>query len=296
MDDITRVPIVDDAISFRDVVELWWQSRLMVIVVTAICTLLAGGVGLVLPKKYEALIVISPVSTTAGSGQGGGGISSMLSEFGGLASLAGLSVGGDSRKAEFVTVLQSALLTTTYIKNNNLLPVLFYKQWDTQNQRWKPLPADKMPTLWKANEFFRKKVRKINTDSKTGIVTMGVTWTDPQLAADWANGLVKMANEYLRNKAITLSDRNIAYLNEQAAKTDLVGARQAISSLLQTEINKQMLARGNEEYAFKVLDPAMPPERPTTPPPLLLVLGGLLGGLMLTTIIVFSRLAWRRSA
>jgi len=36
MDDITRVPIVDDAISFRDVVELWWQSRLMVIVVTAI--------------------------------------------------------------------------------------------------------------------------------------------------------------------------------------------------------------------------------------------------------------------
>lgn len=296
MDDITRVPIVDDAISFRDVVELWWQSRLMVIVVTAICTLLAGGVGLVLPKKYEALIVISPVSTTAGSGQGGGGISSMLSEFGGLASLAGLSVGGDSRKAEFVTVLQSALLTTTYIKNNNLLPVLFYKQWDTQNQRWKPLPADKMPTLWKANEFFRKKVRKINTDSKTGIVTMGVTWTDPQLAADWANGLVKMANEYLRNKAIALSDRNIAYLNEQAAKTDLVGARQAISSLLQTEINKQMLARGNEEYAFKVLDPAMPPERPTTPPPLLLVLGGLLGGLMLTTIIVFSRLAWRRSA
>jgi uncharacterized protein involved in exopolysaccharide biosynthesis len=296
MDDITRVPVVDDAISFRDVVELWWQSRLMVIVVTAICTLAAGGVGLVLPKKYEALIVISPVSTTAGSGQGGGGISSMLSEFGGLASRAGLSVGGDSRKAEFVTVLQSALLTTTYIKNNNLLPVLFYKQWDTQNQRWKPLPADKMPTLWKANELFRKKVCKINTDSKTGIVTMGVTWTDPQLAADWANGLVKMANEYLRNKAITLSDRNIAYLNEQAAKTDLVGARQAISSLLQTEINKQMLARGNEEYAFKVLDPAMPPERPTTPPPLLLVLGGLLGGLMLTTIVVFSRLAWRRSA
>ena len=296
MDDITRVPVINDEVSFREVVELMWRSRVLVIVFTAVCTLAAGVVGFVLPKKYEALIIISPVSTSSGSGQGGGGISSMLSEFGGLASLAGLSVGGDSRKAEFVTVLQSALLTTTYIKNNNLLPVLFYKQWDTQNQRWKPLPADKMPTLWKANEFFRKKVRKINTDSKTGIVTMGVTWTDPQLAADWANGLVKMANEYLRNKAITLSDRNIAYLNEQAAKTDLVGARQAISSLLQTEINKQMLARGNEEYAFKVLDPAMPPERPTTPPPLLLVLGGLLGGLMLTTIIVFSRLAWRRSA
>ena len=296
MDDITRVPVINDEVSFREVVELMWRSRVLVIVFTAVCTLAAGVVGFVLPKKYEALIIISPVSTSSGSGQGGGGISSMLSEFGGLASLAGLSVGGDSRKAEFVQVLQSALLTTTYIKDNKLLPVLFYKQWDAQNQRWKPLPAEKMPTLWKANEFFRKKVRKVNTDSKTGIVTMAITWSDPQLAADWANGLVKLTNEYLRNKAIALSDRNIAYLNEQAAKTDLVGARQAIYSLLQTEINKQMLARGNDEYAFKVLDPAMAPERPTTPPPLLLMLGGVVGGFMLAAIFVFSRLAWRRSA
>lgn len=296
MDDITRVPVINDEVSFREVVELMWRSRVLVIVFTAVCTLAAGVVGFVLPKKYEALIIISPVSTSSGSGQGGGGISSMLSEFGGLASLAGLSVGGDSRKAEFVQVLQSALLTTTYIKDNKLLPVLFYKQWDAQNQRWKPLPAEKMPTLWKANEFFHKKVRKVNTDSKTGIVTMAITWSDPQLAADWANGLVKLTNEYLRNKAIALSDRNIAYLNEQAAKTDLVGARQAIYSLLQTEINKQMLARGNDEYAFKVLDPAMAPERPTTPPPLLLMLGGVVGGFMLAAIFVFSRLAWRRSA
>jgi len=286
----------DDEISFREVVELMWASRWLVITVTAVCALGAGVVGFGMSKKYEAQIVIAPVSGSASAGQGGGGgLSSMLSEFGGLASLAGLSIGGDSRKAEFITVLSSALLTTDYIKSNNLLPVLFYKQWDSAAQRWKPMPPEKLPTFWKANEFFKKKVRQINTDSKTGIVTMAITWRDPQLAAEWANGLVRLANEYLRNKAITQSERNIAYLNQQAAKTDMVGARQAIYSLLQAEINKQMLARGNEEYAFKVLDPAMPPERPTNPSPVLLILGGMVGGFVLAAIFVFSRLAWRRS-
>lgn len=296
MDTSTRLPIADDEISFKEIVRLLWQARWLVITLTALCALVAGIAYLVLPKRYEAIIVISPASqNTPGSGQGGG-LSSMLSEFGGLASLAGLSVTGDSRKAESLAVLVSGALTEDYIRKNNLLPVLYYKQWDAQAQRWKPTTKEKMPTLWKANEFFKKKVRKINTDTKTGIVTMTITWTDPDMAAEWANGLVKLTNEYLRNKAIQQSDRNITYLNEQAAKTDAVGARQAIYAILQTEINKEMLARGSDEYAFKVLDPAQSPERPSSFGAVVLIAAGLVGGFMLSVIVVFSRLAWRRSA
>jgi uncharacterized protein involved in exopolysaccharide biosynthesis len=193
-------------------------------------------------------------------------------------------------------VLQSGALTEDYIQKNNLLPVLFYKQWDAQARRWKPTTKEKVPTLWKANEFFRKSVRKIVTDTKTGIVNMTITWTDPELAAEWANGLVKLTNDYLRNTAIQQSDRNIDYLTQQAAKTDVVGVRQAIYAILQTEINKEMLARGNDEYAFKVLDPAQAPERPSSFGAIALIAAGMVGGMMLSVIIVFSRLAWRRSA
>jgi uncharacterized protein involved in exopolysaccharide biosynthesis len=296
MDTSTRLPIADDEISLREIVRLLWQARWLVITLTAVCALVGAGLHIVLPKRYEAIIVISPASQTTGGAGQGGGMSSMLSEFGGLASLAGLSVGGDSRKAESLTVLQSGALTEDYIQKNNLLPVLFYKQWDAQARRWKPTTKEKMPTLWKANEFFRKSVRKIVTDTKTGIVNMTITWTDPELAAEWANGLVKLTNDYLRNKAIQQSDRNIDYLTQQAAKTDVVGVRQAIYAILQTEINKEMLARGNDEYAFKVLDPAQAPERPSSFGAIALIAAGMVGGMMLSVIIVFSRLAWRRSA
>jgi len=296
MDTSTRLPITDDEISLREIVQLLWEARWLVITLTALCALVGLGLRIVLPRQYEAIIVISPASQSTGGAGTGGGMSSMLSEFGGLASLAGLSVSGDSRKAESLTVLVSGALTEDYIQKNNLLPVLFYKQWDAQARRWKPTTKEKMPTPWKANEFFRKSVRKISTDTKTGIVTMTITWTDPELAAQWANGLVKLTNDYLRNKAIQQSDRNIEYLTQQAAKTDVVGVRQAIYSILQTEINKEMLARGNDEYAFKVLDPAQAPERPSSFGAIVLVAAGVVGGFMLSVIIVFSRLAWRRSA
>lgn len=295
MDAQTRTAVADDEISLKEIVRLLWQSRWLVITVTAIFAVLAATYAWIKPKQYEANIVISPASTSPGSGQGGG-LNSMLSEFGGLASLAGLSVGGDSRKAESITVLQSSALTENYIQKNDLLPVLYHKLWDPRTRSWKTHDPEKIPTLWKANEYFSKKVRKLNTDTKTGIVSLTITWTDPKLAATWANDLVRLTNDFLRNKAIAQADRNIAYLNEQAAKTDVVGVRQAIYSLMQTEINKAMLARGSDEYAFKVLDPAQPPEKTSSPPPLLLVMAGVIGGFMLAAIVVFGRLAWRRSA
>ena len=75
-------------------------------------------------------------------------------------------------------------------------------------------------------------------------------------------------------------------------KTDVVTVKQAIYSILQSEINKEMLARGNDEYAFKILDPAVAPERPSTPPAWFLMLGGLVGSLGLSVMIAFVYVCW----
>jgi uncharacterized protein involved in exopolysaccharide biosynthesis len=120
-----------------------------------------------------------------------------------------------------------------------------------------------------------------------------VTWKDPELAAKWANGLVRMANEYARDRVVAESERNIAYLIEQASKTDALGVKQAIYSILQSEINKEMLARGNNEYALKVLDPAFTPERPSSPKLALWLIMGFFGGLFSALFIVFVQNAWR---
>jgi uncharacterized protein involved in exopolysaccharide biosynthesis len=278
-------------VSLRDLVAFIWAKRWFILSITILATLAAGVSALVVDKRYRATVTLSP-ATSSGSSQLGA-LGSLASQFGGVASLAGISLPGNSKRSESLAILQSEALTEDYVRKNDLLPVLYEKQWDPLAKKWKVTDPKKMPTLWKANQYFKNDIRAVTTDSKTDLVTLTVTWKDPELAARWANGLVRMANDYARARAVEESERNIAYLLEQASKTDALGVKQAIYSILQSEINKEMLARGNNEYALKVLDPAFTPEKPSSPKLALWLIMGFFGGLFSALFIVFVRNAWR---
>ena len=292
MDQTYQNPTEQPELRLTELINVLRRRKWLITWFAVAVTILAGVAGVLLPKQYKAVIVISPVTQTQGSGGALSGVGSMLSSFGGgLASLAGLA-GNDTKRAESLAVLQSEALTEKYIHQNDLLPTLFPKDWDAGNKRWRRTDPDHFPTLWKGNEFFKKNVRIVLTDPKSGLVTLTISWTDAHIAAKWANDLVAMTNDYLRKKAIDESERNIAFLNEQAAKTDVVTVKQAIYAILQSEINKEMLARGNDEYAFKILDPAVAPERPSTPGAPLLMAAALVGSFGLSVMIAFVYVCW----
>ena len=286
--------MADEEIRLAEYLAVLKRARWRVAAFIIACTIGATLTGFLLPRKYTAVIVVSPVTNASGGGRLGG-LSSMVSQLGGLASLAGISLGEDTQRAETLEVLESSALTERYIAQNNLLPVLFRKQWDPQTRQWLVSDPRKMPTLWKADQLFDKKIRTITTDAKSGIVTMKITWTNPSEAATWANGLVAMTNDYLRSKAIAQAEKNVAYLNDQAEKTNLVQVREAIYAILQTEINKEMLARGTEEYALKVLDPAQSPERPSSLSHTEWLLIGFFGSIGVALVFIFLRVAWSHS-
>lgn len=292
MDQATSSVTPQEEITFGEFLETLRRRRLGIGAFIAGATLLAAVASFVLPKHYTAEVLLSAVTITPGETQTmGSSIGSALTQLSGLSSLASL-MPADQRKAESVAVLQSDGLTEQYLRDNDLLPVLYASTWDARARRWKVTDPDKVPTLWKANQYFKKKIRLVTVDARTGLVTLDITWKDSQTAARWANGLVKLTNEYLRKKAIDETDRNIAYLTAQAAATDAVGIKQAVYVLLQSEIEKAMLARGTEQYAFKVLDPAEAPEKPSFPLPTLFILGALFGSSALACAAVFIHMAW----
>jgi LPS O-antigen subunit length determinant protein (WzzB/FepE family) len=64
-------------------------------------------------------------------------------------------------------------------------------------------------------------------------------------------------------------------------QTSIVTLQQAIARLLESELQKVMLARGNEEFAFRIIDSAFPPKERVRPQrALLAVLGTLMGGMV----------------
>jgi len=272
-------------VSLMNLLRLLALKRWLIISITIACGACAAAAAWLVPPSYKVNVVLLPVSDST-SGQLGGGLGGLAAQFGGLASLAGISLQSDSKKSESVAVLQSEAMTERYINDNHLLPILFANKWDSAHQRWTTSDLKKVPTLWKANEYFKKNVRAVATDSKTGLVTLTINWKDSTLAAAWANGLVRYTNDYLRDRALDEAKRNIAYLTQAAVGTDIAGVKQAIYSILQTEISREMLARGSTEYAFKVLDPAVAPERPSSPIKALWISLGLLGGLALSLFVI----------
>jgi uncharacterized protein involved in exopolysaccharide biosynthesis len=287
MDQVTKLEPRDE-ITFRDLVQELRVSKRLIFSLVLGFTLVGIAIGALRPREYQASTVLSPAAE--GNTSRLGGLAALASQYGGLASLAGIDLAGGGKKDESVAVLQSELLTERYIRENNLLPILYAKMLDRSTGKWLTTDPKNVPTLWKANRYF-KTIRGVIEDKKSGLVIVTITWTDPKLATKWANDLVRLTNVYLRDKAIAECERNIAYLNEQASRTTVIEAQKAIYSLLQTEIDKEMVARGREEYALKVIDPAFVPEKPSSAGPVLLGLLGFGLGCTVAILFVFARKA-----
>ena len=119
-------------------------------------------------------------------------------------------------------------------------------------------------------------------------------WSDPELAARWANGIVTLANEMLRDRDIAESQRNIEYLNKQISETNVVELQRVFYGLLQTEQKTVMLANSRAEYSFKVIDPAFAPIEAERPAKLVMAtIGIFVGGFLGLLIVFFRRLAAR---
>jgi uncharacterized protein involved in exopolysaccharide biosynthesis len=115
-------------------------------------------------------------------------------------------------------------------------------------------------------------VLNVSTDKKTGLVTVSIDWTDPELAAVWADQLVSQLNQHLRLQAITRSEKNLKYLNEELARTQVEEMRKTLFDLIGQEQKNAMLANAQREFAFRVLDPAVVPDKKIKPKRAIIVL------------------------
>jgi uncharacterized protein involved in exopolysaccharide biosynthesis len=250
----------DDGIDLSAVGRTLWRYQRLVLLSAVICGLIAIATALIAVPVYRAETVISEVRDR---GMGGG----LASQFGGLASLAGVNLGG-SAGSEAEAVLKSRRLIEEFIQRNSRLAELFRGG------------AGK-PTLWRAVKRFKESVLLIREDKVTGLTTVSIDATDPATAAHWANEFVALANEQIRARAVGNAQRNIAYLNEQIAKTNEVELRRVMYNLIENETKTLMLANGRVEYAFTVIDPAVPPEVRIGPRRTLMALLGLVIGAIL---------------
>jgi uncharacterized protein involved in exopolysaccharide biosynthesis len=290
-----------------DFVQLVRLRRRTLGMTMAVTTIVALLIAVFSRPVYLAETVLAPLST----GVDGQALEGLGSSLGGLANLVGLGGKiGASDIDQNVAILRSRALADHFINQNHVAIVLFEKRWDKDAGRWKKgppnaimvrlhrllnrlsgdtdrvLPSDGAPT---SDEVYRAfdKVRSVDRQDKTGLVTLGMKWHDPGIAATWASGYAAAANDYIRAQKISEAERSLKYLEEQIRKTSLTELHDALYKLVESETKQSMLANVREEFAFRVIDPARAPELRLSPKRAMLVGIGLMGGFMLGLGIIF---------
>jgi LPS O-antigen subunit length determinant protein (WzzB/FepE family) len=275
-----------ESVPLATVVALVLQRWRLILTVVLAGAVVALTVSLFMPTIYRGKIVVAPVMQS--DQVGGSGLGAALNnDLGGIASLAGIDLGGDARKQEFLATLKSMGFARDFVVAENLTPLLFPDRWDTATGTWRR--GVEIPKLGAVVRKFVDRHRTISEDRKTGMVTVTIDWGSPEMAAHLANRTIEMVNDRLRGEAVRDADLSIQYLDKELAKTSMVGVQQGINQLIEQQIDKSMMANVEKEYAYKVIDPAFAPDRKASPLRALITCIGAIAGLIFSVAYVLLR-------
>jgi uncharacterized protein involved in exopolysaccharide biosynthesis len=235
---------------------------------------------------YQAKAVITPI-TSKDSGAGVGTLSALALQFG---ALPGIVLPGGSSAAEIVNLLKSNILREKVMERYQLLPVLFYEEWDAEKKDWKrgislnPLvylgklvkaisPGEPqgvakkdtgVPDVWDGLRTLDSIV-KVNQNIKENIIIITVDYYDPEMAAKMVEYFLTTLTDHMSSEARRVATINQKYLEEQLGKTADPLIKQKIYNLIAQQLETSMMAEVKENFAFKVIDPPRVPDKKIKP-------------------------------
>ncbi len=191
------------------------KHRRMIVAIVAAVSVIAVVTSLLLPKIYKASATIIPVSSG-----GGGALSSLASQFGGLASMAGINLGGGGKDdaTKLKVILNSRTLTENVIKNQNLMPILFPDARDLVMKARKEKDTEEQPNMGLAVFMMQGGHVAIMSDKKDKTIEVSSKFRDPNLASRVANAYLDELQVFIDNNTFTTEKRNRIFLEGQLSE------------------------------------------------------------------------------
>ena len=297
----TRTNFSDDQIDFGEIFGALWAGKKVVAGLSFVASIFSIMISLSLPNVYTASTLLSPAE------QSSGGLSSLMSQYGGLASLAGLTLpsGGDASKAQLgMQLMQSRAFISDFVARRELLPDLMaVDSWniETNEITYDPDIYDENNNVWTRDakapllpkpsdqEAFKEfiEILTISEDPQTGFISVSIEHQSPIVAAQWLDWLVEDVNAAVKSQDVTEAMKSIEYLKQQVASTSLAELQTMFFELIQSQTETVMLAEVRPEYVFKTIDPAMAPEEKSAPNRVLIcILGTIIGGFLGATAVL----------
>ena len=295
----------DDEIDLRELFGVLWSGKIKIIAITAIFAVGSVFYALSIPNQYKATALLAPAQSD------GGGLSSALGQLGGLASLAGVNIGGgESSESQIAQeIMKSWSFVEKFISDNDLeVEVYAAEGWskdsdelyinqdayDSESGEW--LTEDSSgnvapPTSWQLFETFSGML-SVSEDKKSGLVSVSIEYYSPQVAKEWLDSYISAINEHMQARQVAKVSNNIDYLKAQIDKTSIAEMREVFYTIIEEQTKNKMVAEASPDYAFVAVSPSMVPEEKSQPKrALICILGTLLGGMLSVLLVLVGHYA-----
>ena len=198
----------EDEISLLDLLIVLAERKRIVFLATAIFAILSIVISLLLPKRYTATVTLLPPQQ--GSSMGAM-LASQLGSLGGLASLAGGSLGLKNPNDMYVAMFQSDTVEDAMINRYGLM-----------QEYHKKLLSDARKEL--------QHNATVDGNGKDGLIHISVEDRSPVRAAELANGYVDAFRDLSQHLAITEAGQRALFFRQQLekAKDNLANAEVAL--------------------------------------------------------------------
>ncbi len=282
----------DDEIDLRALFNVLWTAKKLIILITAIFAIGSVVYSLSLNDYYKSGSIF--LARDASGNQG-------LSQYSGLAAMAGISLpssSGEDKAAQMIELIKSRKFVKHLMTFENILPsilaaesynkstqeLLFnQKLYESETKTWK---NNEIPSYLKAHKAYLGML-SITQDKKTGFIYINIEHISPVFAKDFLELIIREGNELIRKKDMEESKQGLEYLTSELSKTPFVAIKESINTLIEVQLETQMMAQINQDYIFVEIEPPFIPEQKSKPTrSYICVVGTILGGILGVLIVL----------
>jgi tyrosine-protein kinase Etk/Wzc len=197
-----------DEISLLDLLIVLAERKRTILWITAVFAVLAIIISLILPKRYTATVTLMPPQQNSSMASA---LTSQLGNLGGMAALAGGSLGIKNPNDMFVAMLKSRTVEDAMVQRFGLMQE-YHKRY-----------------LSDARKAFENRTT-VDGSGKDGLIHISIEDRDPNRAAELANGYVDQFRKLSEHLAISEASQRRLFFEQQLeqAKDNLANAEEAL--------------------------------------------------------------------
>jgi LPS O-antigen subunit length determinant protein (WzzB/FepE family) len=290
-----------DEVDLQALFLILWNRKFLITALTILSACISVFVAINKPNIYKSSALVIVNDNTGG----GGMVSSLASQYGGLASLAGIqlpSSGSADKTSLAIETIKSRYFFKYLISKNKILPELMATKnynpdtklhtlddevFNILTDTW--LKDDKgkdlKPSFLESYSYYRD-ILSIKKDDETGYLNISIVHLSPIFAEKFLSLILQEVNVITRDQDLDESNKALEYLTSMAPKTTIAGVKNSINKLIEAQLETQMLANVNEDYLLQSIDPPYVPELKFLPSRAKIAIFGTVSGCFLSIFIV----------